>query len=82
MPCRFIIAIGVALLPITVAGCANQEAFAAADYAKCQQLGFTPGTQHHEMCLSEVQQQRTGGIARPEPLRDQTSAVPQSGAYR
>jgi len=81
MPCRFIIAIGLALLPITIAGCANQEAFAAADYAKCQQLGFTPATQHYDMCLSEVQQQRTAGITAPEPLRDQTAVVPPSNSY-
>ena len=61
MPYRFIMVIGLALLPTTMAGCANQEAFTAADCAKCQQLGFTPGTQHYDTCLSNVQQQRTAG---------------------
>jgi hypothetical protein len=81
MPYRFIIAIGLALLPITMAGCANQEAFAAADYAKCQQLGFAPGTQYYNMCLSQVQQ-RTAGVTAPEPMPDQTAAIPPSGASR
>jgi hypothetical protein len=31
-----------------MAGCANQEAFAAANYAKCQQLGFGPETQYYK----------------------------------
>jgi hypothetical protein len=30
MPYRFIMVIGLALLPTTMAGCANQEAFTAA----------------------------------------------------
>jgi hypothetical protein len=80
MPYRFIMVIGLALLPTTMAGCANQEAFTAADYAKCQQLGFTPGTQHYDTCLSNVHQQRTAGITAPEPLRDQTAALPSSSA--
>jgi hypothetical protein len=42
MPYRFIMVTGLALLPTTMAGCANQESFTAADYVKCQQLGFLP----------------------------------------
>ena len=80
MPYRFIMFTGFALLLATMLGCANQEVFAAADYAKCQQLGFTPGNQYYDMCLSNVQRQRTAGITRPEPLPDQTAALPSSSA--
>jgi hypothetical protein len=82
MPYRFIIVIGLALLPITMAGCVNQEAFAAADYAKCQQLGFAPGTQYYNMCLSQVQQQRTAGVTKPELVPGETAAISTSGANR
>jgi hypothetical protein len=44
------------------------------DYANCQKLGFNPGTQYYEMCLSEVQQQRTAAVTTPEPLKDQSSS--------
>jgi len=53
-------------------GCANQEAFAAANYAKCQQLGFAPETQYYNMCLSQVQQQRT----EPEPIPGKPQQFP------
>ena len=37
--------IGLAMLHVTVLfGCSNQEAFSAIDNAKCQKLGFNPGT--------------------------------------
>jgi hypothetical protein len=85
MPYRFVISltsIGLAMLPVVVLlGCANQEAVAAVDYAKCQRLGFSPGTQYYEMCLSQVQQQRTASTTAPEPLPDQTAAVPSSNSY-
>jgi hypothetical protein len=55
-------------------GRANQEACAAANYAKCQQLGFAPETQYYNMCLSQVQQQRT----ETEPTPGETAAIPPS----
>jgi hypothetical protein len=61
-----------------MAGCANQEAFAAADYAKCQQLWFAPETQYYNMCFSQVQQQRTAGVTEPEPVTGETAAIPPS----
>jgi hypothetical protein len=75
--------IGLAMLQVTVLfGCSNQEAFSVIDNAKCQKLGFNPGTQYYDMCLSQVQQQRTAAVSAPEPLQDQTAAVPPSGSYR
>ncbi len=62
--------VGLAMLPaLVLVGCSNQEAFTPVDYAKCQKLGFGPGTEHYDMCLSEVHQQRTTALAAlPEPL--------------
>jgi hypothetical protein len=66
--------VGMAMLSVMgLVGCSNQEAFTAMDYANCQKLGFNPGTQYYEMCLSEVQQQRTAEVTTPEPLTDQSS---------
>jgi hypothetical protein len=66
--------VGMAMLSVMgLVGCSNQEAFTAMDCANCQKLGFNPGTQYYEMCLSEVQQQRTAEVTTPEPLTDQSS---------
>jgi hypothetical protein len=67
--------VGMAMLSVMgLVGCSNQAAFTAMDYANCQKLGFNPGTQYYEMCLSEVQQQRTAEVTTPEPLTDQSSS--------
>jgi hypothetical protein len=66
--------VGMAMLSVMgLVGCSNQAAFTAMDYANCQKLGFNPGTQYYEICLSEVQQQRTAAVTTPEPLTDQSS---------
>jgi hypothetical protein len=66
--------VGMAMLSVMgLVGCSNQAAFTAMDYANCEKLGFNPGTQYYEMCLSEVQQQRTAAVTTPEPLTDQSS---------
>jgi uncharacterized lipoprotein NlpE involved in copper resistance len=66
--------VGMAMLSVMgLVGCSNQAAFTAVDYANCQKLGFNPGTQYYEMCLSEVQQQRTAEVTKSEPLTDQSS---------
>jgi hypothetical protein len=66
--------VGMAMLSVMgLVGCSNQAAFTAMDYANCQKLGFNPGTQYYEMCLSEVQQQRTAEVTKSEPLIDQSS---------
>jgi hypothetical protein len=70
--------VGLAMFPVMVLmGCSNQGAFAAVDYAQCQKLGFNPGTQYYDMCLSEVQQQRTTTLA---AAPEQTSGGSQEGS--
>jgi hypothetical protein len=51
-----------------LAGCATQPAFVAADYAKCQELGFQQGSRDYAICLTEVQKRRTTLAAAPEPI--------------
>jgi hypothetical protein len=69
------------VLALLLAGCANQEAFTAVDHANCRKLGFDPGGEHYNMCLSEVQRRHTALAAAPEPLReDYTAAVPTAPA--
>ncbi len=53
-------------LTLTVAGCASEPAFVAADYSKCQELGFQQGSREYAMCLSEVQKRRTSFAAAPD----------------
>ena len=50
-------------LAFLLAGCAGQPAFVAADYAKCQELGFVPQSREYAICLTEVQKQRTTTFA-------------------
>jgi hypothetical protein len=70
--------VGLAMFPVMVLmGCSNQGAFAAVDYAQCQKLGFNPGTQYYDMCLSEVQQQRTTTLAQRQ---NRLLAVPKKAA--
>lgn len=59
-----------ALLALTVASCASQPAFVAADYAKCQELGFERGSREYAMCLSEVQKRRTSFAAAPQSITE------------
>ena len=58
------------LLALVLTGCSNEEAFIAADHAKCRELGFQPGTGEYDACLLEVQRRRTTLAAVPEQLRD------------
>jgi hypothetical protein len=46
------------LLGLALSGCSNEQAFVAADYAKCRELGFIPGDKTYDLCLSEVQRRR------------------------
>jgi hypothetical protein len=46
------------VLVIPLGSCSNEEAFMAADYAKCRELGFSPGEKEYDICLSEVQHRR------------------------
>lgn len=55
-------------LALMLAGCATQPAFVAADYAKCQELGFQQGSRDYAICLTEVQKRRTTLAAAPEPI--------------
>jgi hypothetical protein len=55
-------------LAVTLAGCASEPAFVAADYSKCQDLGFQQGSREYAICLSEVQKRRTSYAAAPEPI--------------
>jgi hypothetical protein len=55
-------------LALTLAGCASEPAFVAADYSKCQDLGFQQGSREYAICLSEVQKRRTSFAAAPEPI--------------
>jgi outer membrane murein-binding lipoprotein Lpp len=69
--------IGLAMvLVLVLGGCANQEVFTAVDNAKCRQLGFTPGSNDYDTCLSQVARRHTDFDAVPEPLReDYTAAI-------
>jgi hypothetical protein len=58
------------LLALVLAGCSTGEAFIAADYAKCRELGFVPETRDYDVCLLEVQRRRTTLAAAPEQLRE------------
>jgi hypothetical protein len=60
-----------ALFALVFAGCSNGEALTAADHAKCQSLGFAPGTNDYNLCLLQQQRQRTSLAAVPEQLRDE-----------
>lgn len=51
-------------------GCAGGPAFVTADYAKCRELGFVEGSRDYEMCLTEVQRQRTTLAAAPQPATE------------
>jgi hypothetical protein len=53
-------------LALTLAGCASEPAFVAADYSKCQELGFQQGSREYAICLSEVQKRRTSFAAAPD----------------
>ena len=57
-------------LTLMIAGCSNEAAFVAADYAKCRELGFQQGSREYDICLSEVQRRRTNLAAAPEPITD------------
>ena len=59
-----------ALFAIVLAGCSMGEAFTANDFAKCQRLGFPPGTGEYGLCLRQVRKQRTSLAEVPEALRD------------
>jgi hypothetical protein len=59
---------GAGFLALMLAGCATQPAFVAADYAKCQELGFQQGSRDYAICLSEVQKRRTTLASAPEPI--------------
>lgn len=56
------------LLALTLAACASQPAFVAADYAKCRELGFQDGSRDYAICLTEVQKRRNTLAAAPEPI--------------
>lgn len=58
------------LFAIVLAGCSNGEAFIATDLAKCQSLGFSPGTGEYGLCLRQVRKQRTRLAEVPEQLRE------------
>jgi hypothetical protein len=58
------------VLALVLAACSNEEAFIAADHAKCRELGFQPGMGEYDVCLLEVQRRRTTLAATPEQLRD------------
>jgi len=71
--CRnaLLILLGVAgLLGLMLTGCSNGAAFVAADYAKCRELGFEEGSREYNICLTEVQRQRTTLAAAPEPITE------------
>jgi hypothetical protein len=53
---------------LTLAACASQPTFVAADYAKCQELGFQDGSRDYAICLTEVQKRRSTLAAAPEPI--------------
>ena len=57
-------------LALALAGCATEPAFVAADYAKCQELGFLQGSREYAICLSEVQKRRTSFAAAPESITE------------
>jgi len=57
-------------LALTLAGCASEPAFVAADYSKCQELGFQQGSREYAICLSEVQKRRTTFAAAPESITE------------
>ena len=55
-------------LALMLAGCATQPAFVAADYAKCQELGFQQGSRDYAICLTEVQKRRNTLAEAPDPI--------------
>jgi hypothetical protein len=57
-------------LALTLAGCATEPALVAADYSKCQELGFQQGSREYAICLSEVQKRRTSITAAPESITE------------
>jgi hypothetical protein len=57
-------------LALTLAGCASEPAFVAADFSKCQELGFQQGSREYAICLSEVQKRRTSFAAAPESITE------------
>jgi hypothetical protein len=67
----FVIRPGLAVvIAIMLGGCAGGPAFVTADYAKCRELGFVEGSRDYEMCLTEVQRQRTTLAAAPQPATE------------
>src|SRR5262245_14742182 len=52
----FLCATIVLMLPL--GSCSNEAAFITADYAKCRELGFSPGEKEYDVCPSEVQRRR------------------------
>ena len=67
--CTLPASLGAACFLISMlAACASEPAFIAADYAKCQELGFPQGSREYAICLSEVQRQRTTLASGPEPI--------------
>ena len=56
------------VLTLTLAACASQPAFVAADYAKCRELGFQDGSPDHGICLTEVQKRRNTLAEAPDPI--------------
>jgi hypothetical protein len=59
-----------AVIAVMLGGCAGGPAFVTADYAKCRELGFVEGSRDYEMCLTEVQRQRTTLAAAPQPATE------------
>jgi hypothetical protein len=55
---------------LTLAGCATEPAFVAADYSKCRELGFQQGSREYAICLSEVQKRRTSFAAVPDSITE------------
>lgn len=72
LPCRglTISFCSAVLLALVLTGCSHGQALTAADYAKCQSLGFPPGAKDYNLCLRQRVRQRTSLAAVPEQLRD------------
>jgi hypothetical protein len=64
-----ILALCVALA-LMLPGCATEPAFVAADYSKCQELGFQQGSREYAICLSEVQKRRTSFAAAHDSITE------------
>jgi len=58
------------LFSVASLGCASGEAITAADQAQCRALGFSPKTREYDVCLSQMQRQRTALSTKSEQLRD------------